>query len=227
MTGCSSTEQVGAVDVCFNEQGERGELDDDDNFSSEAFGVRLVGAEESVAAPDGRDCRDFAAHAELVDADGRHLWVGASANAGAQELISAEAFAGLELGSLQASSASGFSSFQFLQLDNDDGTPVIALGAGFDVDRGPGRGSIVVDEGGATALPSFVTCGPVTTKSLDFTSDDGRVLSLHNGDSGDSGAIVVAGVDVVATNIWSADYSTNCKDAPSGFEATWVVTRAP
>lgn len=155
--------------------------------------------------------------------DGRHLWVGASANAGAEELISADAFAGLELGSLLASSASGYTYFRSLQLHNDDGTPVIALSAGFGVDSGPGTGSIVVDEGSATALPSFVTCGPETTKSLDFTSDDGSVISLHNGDSG---AVVVEGVDVVATNIWSADYSTNCEDGPSGFEATWVATRA-
>jgi hypothetical protein len=102
---------------------------------------------------------------------------------------------------------------------------VIALRDGDDVDSGAGTGSFAVAEGGATALPSLSTCGPSTTKSLDVRGDGDSIVSLQNGDSG---ALVVAGIDVIATNIWSADYDwESCEDVPVGFVTTWILTRAP
>jgi len=93
-----------------------------------------------------------------------------------------------------------------VRLHNDDGTPVIAIGDGFGVDRAPRHRQHRRRRGRRHRPARARDLRAITTKSLDFTSDDGSVISLHNGDSG---LLVVEGVDVVATNIWSADHSTN------------------
>lgn len=215
----------GSTDACFNSTA----LTDDERRSGPDFrfadlaGLRVVNdTDVAIDAPGGQDCRDFAAHAELVDDDGARIWLGATAILDEQQLLHDDLFARLDNATVKVDfSMPWWSTTSLVVTDVVDGVErlVVALQDGLDPvgEIGP----LHVVAGGGTGLPVLNPCGVLQMRSLDF-SDDTGVQSVWNEHST---TLRLDGAAYAATNIHTEEWSSvMCTDMPNTPQATWVVS---
>lgn len=209
---------AGLIETCIATSDQQIDADEPyalEDASASAAGLHVATADEALAPPaQFTACAaDLSVNLDLVDDDGRHVWLALDAELDGADLLDGALFSGLRNASVEATRSRSWDVFDAVEIVVDN-TLVFALHRSTDSTRGI---EVVAEDAG---LPAFETCGTVTPQRLRF--NDRLVL-----EQGSSGPLEIADGTYTAFNLGSVRYANrSCDDAIEGTVATWLVRPA-
>jgi hypothetical protein len=208
----------GAVSTCIavetlpTDSGPLFEEGDDVVFSR--TGLRTATADEHLEPPEqfAICAADNTVNLELVEADGRHVWLSIDATFNDEPLLPADLLSNLQNATLEIEHRQPWFITDHVTISDDNGL-VATLHSG---PVAAGGGINVVAESSGPTVPA--TCGWATAQHLRF--NDSLVLN-----SGDTGSLELDNGSATVVNMYSTRTEQHCDDGYTGVFAIWAAYR--
>jgi hypothetical protein len=218
-SSCTSDSGHGTIDVCIAVETlatDSGPIVEQPyNLSLKRSGLRTATDDEHLAPPEEFSlcAADHDVQLELVEADGRHVWLSLAATLNDDAALPADLLSNLQNATLEIEHVDEWSIVDHVTISDDDGLVATlhsgAIGAG-------GGGISVVAESAGLSVPN--DCGWSTAQRLRF--NDRLVL-----DAGTTGTLELGDGSVTVVNMYSTLRDSHCVDDFSGVRAVWVAYR--